>query len=294
VKIKSVYIISFLLFTSDAWSYAIKTHSKITEYSIQQYNRCADIVWPNDLKRKIIGTDREMIAASNIHEDLNVFIKAQNWHFYRYQSELGSGTLNLGVASVELRMNHLAKYTQKDSPGNVVGNVGSISHYIQDVTNPAHVVPIYHSTGDGFDQYDFESVWPKPLDEEQCRNILTKKIEGPVELLQLYAVDTLISINNKVTISRNGIEEQTTWSIAYWAEKIIETANKHTFGSYGTLGNSFGLTEFNRNGEIVRVDANQYKEYAQSQIKKAIEGTLLIFSFYSDKEFYNRPPSIEN
>jgi hypothetical protein len=133
--------------------------------------------------------------------------------------------------------------------------MGQIIHHMQDMTVPAHVVPVRHSFWDGFESVryggDISSGW-------SCQEMDQQAAADLPALLRGVAKQTLQSIRN--------------WrpGVTFWLESADDG-----FGSYGEAGNNFGVSDFVTDaGNSMHVAAAEYRGYKQTQMRLAVRATL--------------------
>lgn len=273
-------LLTTLILSTQVSAYSVSTHKNITSIAISEYNRCVDLLGPEQTIKKYSKIEEELMINSNLYEDINLAIKARNWHFYNPNKNLGTGTLGLGHASMNERFKYNERLLKDSSGWGKLRYVGALSHYIQDVTNPAHVVPVYHEDDDGFDQFDHSKAWLKVFTKEQCQALFSFKAIQPFEVLDLYARDTLQAIKEPVQIRRNGNIETTSWDNAFWSDLFTSDSKQENFGSYGFLGNAFGKTKLSVGNDSIEVRESAYFNFSQQQVQKAIDATIILLSHW--------------
>jgi hypothetical protein len=266
-------ILGLVLSSASAQAYSVATHKDITVASVIQYNRCIQLL-QNSSTPVADPLDIEYLVDSNLKQDRRILSKATNWHFYNpYKRDLGSATLGLGRASFEKRF----KMIEKTRPEERLGRAGALSHYIQDVTNPAHIVPAYHFRVDGYDQYEFKKAWPQNLSLAECQAAFQYDYQGAFNLVTVMSLDTLNTTAGPVVISRDNQSMITSWSAAFWSAAFTRDSKQAGFGSYGFLGNSFGVEKVAMQNHLYQIEPSVYENFARQQIQKAIKGTVILF-----------------
>ena len=250
-----------------AHAYGISTHLLITRRAVEEYRLCRKWTKSPELSKY----NGELLGQANTQEDYNILTKSFNWHFYRPGLNLGHAVIAWGQASLKKRFIQLQSKISK-TPS--IKLLGTLSHYAQDVTNPAHVVPVFHWLSDTFDNYDFEKALPPLITETECR-LLFDQAKHPktyFQLLDAVSIETLERLKEEFSYSENGSEKKLRWDEGFWQE----SHTSKPFGSYGRFGNKYGTTQL---GEI-HIDPEVYVKFSQRQLRSAINVTLIYLYRY--------------
>jgi hypothetical protein len=151
--------------------------------------------------------------------------------------------------------------------------VGYLIHHIQDMTVPLHVMPVNHFWTDGFEKLE-ASITPS-VNRFSCEALLEEALE--VSALSLHhrtASATLDqTLNGALTASYPwGFRVPLTW---FWEE-----GSGNQFGSYGVLGNSFGLSWLKVPGQDFRIEQQEYVSLKANRLAAAEHATRLILLRY--------------
>ena len=185
--------------------------------------------------------------------------------------------------------------------------LGHAIHHLQDMSSPAHVVPILHPTPslesfrDRFEYNDNRITILDRIDSEfgnQSTDQMCAFKESPsrtlFDILDQSAKNTLDALNQEVLIhvlkseSNNGlgnirrtIPKTVTWG--NWYDKRSAVSSSNYLGQYGVYQDAFGLTEFqidddphtpeNEEGWTVYVNQRVYDDFTYQQYRQAIEDT---------------------
>jgi hypothetical protein len=151
-----------------------------------------------------------VLIRSNSFEDLAIWVKAFNWHFYHPEKMLGGGSLGLGQGSLWKRFQKLEKRAQMKKS---LYALGGLIHYIQDVTNPAHVAPVFHTARDSFDNYPFEISEFEAIEEENCQKLKSSaRVEHTYSgLLKTVSSETLQRLEDSFELKVDGVLISSTW-----------------------------------------------------------------------------------
>lgn len=264
--------IFLLTFSSTAFAYSPGAHKAMVEASAEDYNFCVDTLKLTN--RKLTHKDISKIISGNLREDINPMNKLKHWHFYHPTKDLGKGFVGWGFASFNERYKEAEVKLKKR---NALKALGTKSHYLQDVTNPAHVAPIYHGLGDGFDFYDFKGNWPEKITKEKCQEIYANVEEfkksnstSSLSLVKRVAKATLAKMDEKILVSTATHQGFYSWEEAFWSTKAGPASKRANFGEYGFLGNTFGKPESG-------VDGTTTAEFAKERVRAALDATVELF-----------------
>ncbi len=244
----------------------------MVQSSAQDYNFCVESL--SLPLKKLSNSDISKIVAGNLREDINPANKLKHWHFYHPTKELGKGTMGWGYASFTERFKEADTKLKKR---NGLKALGTKSHYLQDVTNPAHVAPIYHGLGDGFDFYHFKADWPEKISKEKCQEIYARVVEfkksgetSSFSLVNRVTLATLDKMQETILVVSNTHHGFYSWEEAFWSTKSGPTSKQANFGEYGFLGNTFGKPDS-------AVDAQTTARFAKERVAASLEATVELF-----------------
>jgi hypothetical protein len=258
-----IFILLALLMVNSAFAYSPAAHRLIVLASAEEYNFCLDVI--KSEKPRMLKSEVNKIALFNKLEDINPFNRLKHWHFFSPNKDLGP------VASLKGRYVDVEGKLPKR---NLYKVLGPLTHYVQDVTNPAHVAPVYHGLGDGLDFYDYKNHWPNFITKDECLAIAARAAahKGPdsFALIQRLAEETLAKMQEKVMVLSSTHQGFYSWEEAFWSTKFGPTSKQAGFGEYGFLGNDFG-----KSGSAV--DEATTVKFAQDRIRAALNGTLELY-----------------
>jgi hypothetical protein len=273
--------------------YSKQNHAIITQFAIKFLNKKYGSNFITEIEAK-------QIIKGNLSEDhfgKKWLIRLWNQHFY---NPLKSKSNWKRSKSIDVRFERIAKrlFRKKNSKKfNYL--IGEIIHHIQDVTNPAHVVPVYHggSIKDQFDEQDI-SKYGFLIDEISIDTSYLYNQPYLLSVLKPTAIKTLKSIEQRfdIKVKRNNTvsKKSIDWNY-FWEED-----NNQWFGRYGKLGSPNNKkTKFDNylkeNIQIGKttyiIDKDIYREYSIKQIKIAIVQTAQFIYYmktYKNKGNTNR------
>jgi hypothetical protein len=250
-------------------AYDGSAHQFMTFLAAKQFNRCVE---GTDIPALTPLQVRYIAKANTGLADRSVFARMFNWRYYDRDDQSEQSMMWVVDTRFHDHFDELSGRLQVvEDPVAAYQDLGRAISYIQLVSSPPRVVPVYvarfwrFSFSDRFDGY--------PLDEEA----LVTAIEGDCRFLETppesYA-DVLVSVAERtleaVLEPISGLP--TDWT-AFWRPN----RKADGFGDYGPAGNSFGRrTEFRcAGGErcVLLKDDPLYAEFALARHADAVRGT---------------------
>jgi hypothetical protein len=149
--------------------------------------------------------------------------------------------------------------------------LGRVVATIEDMTSPAHVVPVYFARwwrlnlSDRFDGFPIDAEAVEASLKGDCEDLLAAEEQSLEELLVASASDTLRAVQRPI----EGLP--TSWQ-AFWTL----AADPEAFGEYGPAGNNFGKhTEFDcKDTRCVLLDRDPlYRAFALERHRVAVVAT---------------------
>ena len=165
----------------------------------------------------------------------------------------------------------VAKLAAADDLRGKYGNLGVIVNLIQDMTSPAHVVPVFttrwwrFSFADRFNTYDVDERAVEEALGDYCMP-LESGGETFASVLHRTAEDTRAAVRSPM------LDMPTTW------EAIWTFGDPGDFGEYGNAGNNFGrLTRFDCGDAercVLLKDDRLYASFALERHLRAVRATM--------------------
>jgi hypothetical protein len=157
-------------------------------------------------------------------------------------------------------------------------SLGGLIHFVQDVTNPAHVAPVFHVVGDTFDNFDFTHAPPDFISESECRTLesYSRQKHSYMEVLDSVAQETLKQMAEPFDFMANGKTQSITWKEAFWDTDFGPESKQNGFGHYGHLGNRFGSTEING----ATISPGVHSDFAKRQIRRSLNATIVLIEMF--------------
>ena len=227
-----------------ALAYEPEIHQKLTFLAAKQFNRCVD---GTDLPG-LNALQVRIVAKANARQaDLNFFVRIFRWNYYD-RSGVGDRDI-LWVIDTRFHEHFdqlVRRIAAAEDAHDRYRNAGRIIGYIQDVSSPAHAVPVYASrwwrlsTKDRFDRY--------PVDEERLAEAVAGRCDQALALPRpvLQAADGDAAAGYQAVLEAAARETlaavrapmiglPATWEVFWTPDE-----DPGSFGAYGPAGNNFG------------------------------------------------------
>lgn len=255
-----------------ALGYVSETRQQLTFLAAKQFNEC---VAGTEIPRLTALQVRNLVRGNLAEGDAGLTRRARRWQFYDRSNQDTPRVLWTIDTRLHKRFDAVAgSVLEADLERDLARfeDLGVVIHYLQGVTVPANVVPIFHprpwrwNSADTFVRF--------PLDREA---LLGRLQNSCIELLatpDTEGLDTLLDSTAAVTIAsiRAPIADMdATWQV-FWRE-----AEPGEFGSYGPAGNNFGReADFPCRSERCRLLEGDpiYAEFALRQHRLAVVSTM--------------------
>ena len=270
LRMRAVAFCGCLVMISAALGYNGKHHQNLTFLAAKHFNRC------------VAGTDvplltplqvRYMVRTNVGIAERPVFARMFNWRYYDREDHAERSMLWIVDTRFHEHFNEISRRLE-EARGSVEAyqDLGRILSYLQLVSSPAHVVPVYtarfwrFSFADRFDNFPLDQEALEEALGDDC-SFLEEHPSGFDEVLAQVAAATMEAVLAPIP----GMP--TTWA-AFWnpGDKAGE------FGDYGPAGNNFGRkTEFRceeRARCVLLKDDPLYQEFALGRHLDAVRGTL--------------------
>jgi hypothetical protein len=256
-----------------AQAYDLADHKQILMQAMSEYNQCAPA--------KLSSWNQFVILNGDLDEDTNLLRKDTLYsHFYHPLKKLDMFRYDASVRLKMLQKNLATEVTADSWRGYMeLSWLGGITHYLQDVTAPPHIIPVMHTGwGDGFESYEFNGDISSGWSCEQGLAAAAGAL--PENLLKDTASQTLYNIN------AIHVEVRTRFFLGDMLRQVTgedfwKEAPDRGFGQYGVLGNHFGETQFTENDVTYIVPAEFYASFKQQQMRLAVQSSLKALYWYA-------------
>ena len=259
-----------LLLPAVAGAYESRWHQQLTFIAAKQFNRCAE---QTDIT-PLTPLQVRYIAKANVSEvDSNFLRKLTRWNFYDRDGQSERSLAWVIDTRLHERFNDLVRTLDEDRPEpERYAQLGRVVSYLQDMTSPAHVVPVYFarwwrlSLSDRFNGYRPDGDALERAVTGVCDRVFDNGDPSLAQVLVDTAEGTLQAVRGPI----EGLPA--TWE-AFWT--LDDAAD--AWGEYGPAGNRFGQrTEFRFGGErcLLLDDDPLYRGFAEARHEAAIIATL--------------------
>lgn len=254
-----------------AFGYREETRQALTFLAAKRFNRCVE---GTEIPRLSALEVRNLVRGNVGEGDRNWLRSATRWNFYDRKDRASRRLLWAIDTRFHERFEDLGD-TLADEVLDGAGpyeSLGVLLHYVQTVTIPADVVPIFHPrpwrwpAGDRFTLYEVDEATLSASLGDLCAELLaTPADETFATLLDRTAAATMAAIRAPIA------DMDASWH-AFWEED-----EPGRFGSYGDAGNSFGrAARFPCGDETCHLldDDPIYRDFAVSQRRLAVISTM--------------------
>jgi hypothetical protein len=277
---KSLLILLILLPLA-GHAYDLRDHKKILLQALQEYNACAAY--------KIGDWQQAAVLKGDIDEDLNLIRKDLLYsHYYNPHTTLNMFRQDSRYRVMKLQgdLTESSRLANRDELSIYIA-LGSIVHHLQDMTVPAHVVPVTHTSWtDGFEDYAAPADLSLGLDCAQIEALANGPLPG--DLIHEVALQTFSNMTTD-TAEVNVHLELGDLLLRASGDDFWQASPYQQFGHYGRLGNHFGETRFTENGVAYVVPEAFYAEFKQRQMRLAVTATVKAFYWFAN---LNKPVAV--
>ncbi|MEM1231096.1 MAG: hypothetical protein AAGI15_11200 [Pseudomonadota bacterium] len=255
-----------------ALAYDGALHQELTFLAARSLNAC---IAEQRLKAQpLTPLQVRYVAKTNRRQaQRNLFGRIFRWQYYDREGQRERSWLWLIDTRFHGHFNELSeRLARPRSEAAFFSDLGRIANYVQDVTSPAHAVPVYtgrfwrFSLSDRFDGFR--------VDKDALAGTLTDLCEAVLPLpddfqsvLRARADETLAAVRAPIP----GMPAQ--WS-AFWRP----SKDPASFGDYGRAGNNFGRAVQFRCADGARCvlleDDPLYRRFALARHRSAVIGTV--------------------
>ncbi|MEE4361159.1 MAG: hypothetical protein V2I63_06500 [Pseudomonadales bacterium] len=271
MRITGLALILLLLPVSAA-AYRDDVLQQLTFLAAKRFNRCVE---GTAIPRLTALQVRNLVRGNLAEADANVLRRATRWSYYDRSDQEDRRVLGFINTSMHERFEDRSARVLETSPLRDAlryEDLGTVIHYLQSVTIPADVVPIFHPrpwrwpSGDRFSNYpvDLEALTESVSD--LCLEVLATPEDANFEsILNRTAALTMAAIRSPIS------DMQASWHV-FWEED-----EPGRFGSYGIVGNSFGRAAHFPCGDAechLLEDDPIYRDFALAQHRLAVLSTM--------------------
>ena len=245
-----------------AHAYHLGDHKRIALQAVHEINHC----YPG----LITEFHSVVLWTSDLDEDVDILRKDFLYsHYFNPYKRLNMWRYDSLVRVSRLQKAFLEDVASGDTNGFLVyAHLGHAIHQLQDMTVPAHVVPVAHWLNDGFEKFPFNGDISSGLTCSELKQ-LPNSIKAAPDLSTLVVRTAKKTLANVAAIHlkvfRNNKPEWVSGD-AFWQE-----SSNNDFGHYGVLGNNYGRSSFVVNGVHYVIPNAQkfYTQFKQQEMKLA-------------------------
>ncbi|MEM7079230.1 MAG: hypothetical protein AAF513_11440 [Pseudomonadota bacterium] len=270
-----------LFWSPAARAYESRIHQELTFIAARQFNDC--VLALAEVPR-LSALDTRFLAKANVAQaEGNFFVRMFRWNYYNPDAQQNRSTLGVIETRFHSHFNNVLKnLVQADTRTARLRQLGRVINYVQDVTSPPHVVPVYTgrwwrlSLADRFNQYRIDADRVEMALQDSCDYMLDTVLVDEEQVVSPYAQILIDTAGETITSVQGQIFGfPVTWE-AYWrfADDVGD------FGEYGPAGNSFGeRTEFrcgDRERCLLLKNDPLYRDFAFDRHVAAVLATMKV------------------
>ncbi|MBU1565520.1 MAG: hypothetical protein KJ630_07815 [Proteobacteria bacterium] len=286
-------IVALCLWAVNLSAFDGPVHGAITEAAVDVFNDA--VALDPDLAKYSIDPESTKVAITkrNKNED-NVFYpllaRLRNWHFYNANEQEDEGWVRHFLDRIFLqKFTELDEAIISDEPADVFIKAGSVMHYIQDMSSPPHVVPVYHwkflSMG-VIEPFDAKVIDQKKyqhklaLNQADLKAFLSWK-DKLNDLLASEAGETLKVIQEEIPVADASGNKPYKWT-DFWrlqgstSPACDDKQPKPGFGTYGRFCNNFGQKTLPGVSPGFEIPQEVYEEFVLQQFIQARNSSIKV------------------
>ena len=254
----------YLFGAQPALAYSLGDHEQITLAAFRAVAPC--LTDPEGRPKELPDSLQKRVIQANLWEDRNLLNKWLRYsHFYHPSSD--------EIEEAGIRENSKARILDLEDRMRdaVLGGapladrlrlLGFMLHHIQDMSVPLHVLPVNHFWTDGFESLNVRS--SASLASESCEALVAEAVRlSPVDIHEQVARSTLqhtLAGYLKATLPSD-LMVPLTW---FWTE-----GSEQRFGSYGVLGNAFGMGWLKLGRQSILIRQDEFIRYKRDRLAAA-------------------------
>jgi hypothetical protein len=252
-------------------AYREDTRQALTFLAAKRFNRCVE---GTEIPRLSALEVRNLVRGNVAEGDRNWLRSATRWNYYDREDRDDRRLLWAIETRFHERFDALGEHLRGDEAAGAsrYEDLGVLVHYVQTVTIPADVVPIFHPrpwrwpAWDRFTNYDVGEEALAARLGPLCAELLATPADASfTTILDRTAAATMAAIRRPIA------DMDATWNV-FWQED-----EPGRFGSYGPAGNSFGrAARFPCGDETCHLldDDPIYRDFAVAQRRLAVLATM--------------------
>ena len=302
---RSVLLIAALLGSSATHAYQAGLHQQLTFLSAKQISRCM-VDWQNTdsaaLGEPLSALDVRYVVRANAARAKGFFLgRMFRWNYLDISQDDSDAVLGVFDTRFNSRFHDLSAQLVSQSPQrDRLEALGGLLSYLQDVSTPSRVVPVYtgrwwtFSLQDRFDRYPVDVQRLEAAGKTLCRSVrmqveniaATDTGDALSQLLFDSARRTMVAVSSEI----NGMPAY--WTAFWQPAQPSADSGSNAFGEYGVAGNNFGeRVEFrcgNASQDALRCillkDDPLYQDFAFARHLSAMEATMVALLIVQQRE----------
>jgi len=244
---------------------------------------------------------RDVCVGCVVEDLLPLHVRLTNWHFFpenealqpRKKKVLGYELTVYPTSKrlCERRVEQFDHECVKRPSKNLFRLIGRILHHVQDMSTPAHVIPVYHDprAPDSYESYSKKHMADRlrSVDIREDRfSELRSELSGSFDLYDRGARATLAYLYQSrkrfpclIDGKLEAIACDALWKRSSDHGGGREAKGGNGFGRYGVLGRHFGITRVEVGDRVYEVAADVFRALHQDLVQKALEDSLRVMMF---------------
>ena len=214
-----------------AAAYEGSLHQELTFIAAKHFNNCAG----HAALPRLTPLQVRYIAKANVRQtEANIFRRMTRWNYYDREEQRPRSMLWFIQTRMHQHFNRLvAELDAAEALADRYSGLGRIVNYVQDMTSPAHVVPVFTARwwrwdiSDRFDRYPVDADAVSAAGGDDCTDLEANAGDW----------DALLSATAERTLS--AVREQIPGLPVSW-QVFWRIGDPGGFGGYGGAGNNFG------------------------------------------------------
>ncbi|MDE0350827.1 MAG: hypothetical protein OXM56_14125 [Gammaproteobacteria bacterium] len=214
-----------------AAAYEGSLHQELTFIAAKHFNNCAG----HAALPRLTPLQVRYIAKANVRQtEANIFRRMTRWNYYDREEQRPRSMLWFIQTRMHQHFNRLvAELDAAEALADRYSGLGRIVNYVQDMTSPAHVVPVFTARwwrwdiSDRFDRYPVDADAVSAAVGDDCTDLEANAGDW----------DALLSATAERTLS--AVREQIPGLPVSW-QVFWRIGDPGGFGGYGGAGNNFG------------------------------------------------------
>jgi hypothetical protein len=274
-------------------------HVALTRLAIQIFSDFSE----SDPAKRICNYKQDIIDGSKYADSRPLLDRIKNWHFYRSNDQIEDivdfraffHTIKPNPTSEKILATRIEEFKDDLSArkeNDMFDSVGRIIHHIQDMSTPTHVVPVFHGkTGisskipDSFEVYSakyFDIILneiPEMFFKTKYQDLKSKDQTNFYDTYNRRGQATLKYLaRNTIDAKKNGEDVKLKMNM-FWSKDPPPNNEKYRyngFGSFGDLGESFGIETIPVGEDTYEISRTQYDRICADLYKYMINDSLRV------------------